>query len=222
MTMVRNSLLSDNVVQSIFFHAGHEVNTLGGPSTKEGIVIITPIIHDNRSRVKLKQIGGLDIRNLSFRDEGKPRKITFVIQKQMEFNRPLGAAEMSPVIHLQTQINDGRIHADQPILESEPFLSDGLNPTSLKELEEDLLIEFPGTVSIGIGQARMAGSSDPEVFQLAFATPKTPGNLPEGMSAAQLTEEHSDKLTPTGESFGMTFGMNLFHHLLKFDSRKQL
>jgi hypothetical protein len=42
------------------------------------------------------------------------------------------------------------------------------------------------------------------------------------MSSAQLTKEHGHKLTPAGESPGMTLGFGLFKRLLELDSRKQL
>jgi hypothetical protein len=60
------------------------------------------------------------------------------------------------------------------------------------------------------------------MFQLPLTASKASGNLPEGMSATQLTKQHGDKLTPAAKSFGMTFRMGFFHQLLKLDSRKQL
>ena len=68
----------------------------------------------------------------------------------------------------------------------------------------------------------MAGSGDAQVFEFSFATSETSGNFPERMGAAQLTKQHGDKLAPAGKSFGVTFGMGLFHHVLELDSRKEL
>ena len=91
-----------------------------------------------------------------------------------------------------------------------------------KESKEHLLIKFPGTMFVGISQGGMAGSGDAQVFQFSFATSETSGDFPEGMGAAQLTKQHGDKLTPAGKSFGMTFGMGFFHHVLELDSWKKL
>jgi hypothetical protein len=42
------------------------------------------------------------------------------------------------------------------------------------------------------------------------------------MSPAQLAEMHGHKLTPAGESPGVTLGFGLLNGLPKLDSRKQL
>jgi len=68
----------------------------------------------------------------------------------------------------------------------------------------------------------MTRSGDAQVFEFAFATSESPVNLPEGMGAAQMTKQHGDKLTPAGKSFGMTFGMGFFHHVLELNSWKKL
>jgi hypothetical protein len=139
-----------------------------------------------------------------------------MIQKKMQFDGPFGAAKVSPVKHLQTQINDGRIHTDQLVLKPKLFLSDHLDTASIKEFQEDLLIEFPGAVLIGISQGGMTGGTNSKMFQFALATSETSCNLSEGMGPTQLTKEHGHKLAPTGESSGMTFGLGLYHHLLEF------
>jgi hypothetical protein len=50
-----------------------------------------------------------------------------MIQKQVQLNGPFGSPKMGPIKHFQTEINDGGIHP------------------------EELLIEFLGTMLIGIG-----------------------------------------------------------------------
>jgi len=74
-----------------------------------------------------------------------------MIQHQMQFDRSLGLAELRPVIHGQTKVNDRGIQADQLVLETKLLLSSHLIPAKLKEIEEDLLIKFPRPVLIGIG-----------------------------------------------------------------------
>jgi len=95
--------------------------------------------------------------------------------------------------------------------------------TALEQLEKELLmIEFPGTVLIGVSEGGSAGRGDPEMPQFPLVASQAPGDLPKGMSSAELAEEHGHKLAPAGEPSSMTFGLRLFHGLLKFDSRKEL
>ena len=75
---------------------------------------------------------------------------------------------------------------------------------------------------IRIGQGGAAGGRDTQVFQLPLTASQTPGNLPEGMSSIQLTEEHGHKLSPAGESPSMPLGFRFYDCLLELISRKQL
>jgi hypothetical protein len=133
----------------------------------------------------------------------------------MQLDGSLSPTKMSPVKHPETQINNGRIHTDQFVLKPKLFLSDNLHPTSVKEVQKDMLIEFPGTVLVSIGQGRMTGSGNPKVLEFAFTASQPPADLSEGMGATQLTEQHGHKLAPRGKSFSMAFGFGLFNHLLK-------
>jgi hypothetical protein len=129
---------------------------------------------------------------------------------------------MSPIKHRQAQINGARIHAHQLVLKPKLFLPNGLHPTSLKELQKDMLIKLPGAMLIGISKGGMAGSTDPKVLELAFATSESSRDLPKGMGLAQLAKQHGHKLTPRTKSFGMTFGAGHFNQMLKLYTRKQL
>jgi hypothetical protein len=198
------------------------MDTLEGPFPKQGIIIIAPVIDYDGPRIEMKLMSHLDVRDISLGDDGKRREITIVIQKEVELDGSFGPTKLGPIKHFQAQIDGGRIHTDQFVFKPEPFLPNDLDMAPFKESKEYLLIKFPGTMFIGISQGGMTGSSDAQVFELAFATPKTPGNLPEGIGAAQLTKQHGDKLTPAGKSFGMTFSMGFFHHVLELDSWKKL
>jgi hypothetical protein len=146
-----------------------------------------------------------------------------MIQEQMQFDGSFGPPKVSPIKHRQTQINDGRIHPDQFILKPKLLLPDlDLNPASVEEFQEDMLVEVPGTMFVGISQRGMTGSTDAQMFEFAFATSEPSGNLSERMSPSQLTEEHGHKLAPTGESFGITFCLGHFNQMLKLQTRKQL
>ena len=57
--------------------------------------------------------------------------------------------------HLQTQIDGGRIHADQFLFKPERFLPNDLDMASFKESKKQFLIKFPGTMLVGISQGGM-------------------------------------------------------------------
>jgi hypothetical protein len=140
----------------------------------------------------------------------------------MKLDGSFGPSEFGPIKHLHAQINGGRIHTDQFVFKPERFLPNHLHTASFKELKENLLIKLPGAVSIGISQGGMARSRDAQMLQLTLATSKPPGNLTQGMGAAQLAKQHSHQLTPTRESFGMTFCLRGHDQILKLRTRKQL
>lgn len=94
---------------------------------------------------------------------------------------------------------------EELIFEPEFLLSIDLAPNVGEETEEDLLIQLPGAMGVGIGQGGMAGGSDAQMFQFSLTASKASGNLPERMGAAQLTEVHGHKLAPAGKPSGMSF-----------------
>ena len=128
-----------------------------------------------------------------------------MIQKKMKLNGSFGLSELGPIKHFQAQINGARIHADQFVLKPELSLPHDLDTALPKELKENLLIELPWAVLIGISQGGMAWSSNAQMFQLPLTASKAPGNLTEGMGPAQVAEEHGHKLVPTRVPFGMAF-----------------
>jgi hypothetical protein len=145
-----------------------------------------------------------------------------MIQKQMEFNGPLGSTEFGPIKEADTEVNDGGIEADQFVLKPELFLDLYLALAFFEELHKDSLVELPGPVLIGISQSGTTGGADAQMFQFAFTASQPSGNLPKRMGSAQLTEEHGHKLAPTSEPSGMTFSFCFHNGLLELDSRKQL
>ena len=66
-----------------------------------------------------------------------------MIQKKMKLDSSFRAAELWPIKDLQTQIDGGRIHAEQFVFIPDRFLPNDLDTASFKDLEENLLIEFP-------------------------------------------------------------------------------
>ncbi len=106
-----------------------------------------------------------------------------------------------------------RLHTEYFSKEPEPF-SGGPGIVISQNQQQTQLIR--------IGQGGMARSRKAQMFQLPLAASKTSRNFTERIGVAQLAEEHGDKLTPATKSFGMTFGLGFFHHVLELDVRKEL
>jgi hypothetical protein len=222
MPVLRNVSLSDNFIEGIVFHPGDKIDVLRTPSTPERVVGIAPVIDNDGSGSKIQLSSHLHIRNLPFGDESKFGKVPVMIQKQVKLDGSLGLAELGPIKHGQTQINGARIHTDQFVLEPERFLDSHLPLASFQKPKKHLLIQFPGTVFIRIGQGGAAGSRETKMLQLPFTASQPSGNLPEGMGTAQLTKEHGHKLAPAAKSSGMSFGFRFFHGLKKLGFGKEL
>jgi hypothetical protein len=222
MTVLWDSFVPDDFVDRVVFHAGDEIHSLATPSTPEGVVGIASIVNDDGSRGEMQFPGDLHIRHLSLAQDGKLGKVPIVVQEQVQFDRPLGPPEMSPVKDAQAQVDGGRVEADQFVFESELLLSRKLASTSVEQLDKQMLIKLPGTVLIRIGQGGAAGGCDTQVFQFTLTASQASGNLPKGMGSTQLTEEHGHKLSPAGESPSMPLGFRFSDGMLELNSRKQL
>jgi len=222
MAVLGDSFVPNDFVQSIVLHAGDKIDSLATPSAPEGIVGIAPIVNDDGPRGEVQLPGDFHIRDLPLAQDGKLGKVSIVVQKQVQFDRPFRPSEMCPVKDTQAKVDGGRVETDQFVLESEFLLPWKLASTSVEQLIKQVLVKLPGAVLIRIGQGGAAGSGDTQVFQLPLTASQAPGNLPEGMGSAQLTEKHGHKLAPTGESPSMSLGFRFSDGLLELDSRKQL
>ena len=210
------------MIEGIVFHPGDKIDSLATPSAPEGIVGIAPIVHNDSSGGEVESSGHLHIRNLSLAQDGELGKVAVVVQEQVQFDRPLGSSEMGPIKDAQTQVDGGRIEADQFVFEPDFLLRRKLTSASVEQLSKQMLIKLPGTVLIRIGQGGAAGGGDSKMLQLPLTASEASGNLPERMGSAQLTEKHGHKLSPAGESPSMPLGFRFSDGLLKLDSRKQL
>jgi hypothetical protein len=170
----------------------------------------------------MKLTSHLDVRDISLGNNGKGREIAIMVQKKVKLDGSFGPPESGPVKYFQAQIKGGRIHAHQFVFKPKPSLPNDLDTASFKELKEDLLIQFPWTVFIGISQGGMARSSNAQMFQLTLTAPKASANLTQRMGPTQLAKQHGHELPPTSESLGMTFRLCEGDPMLKLHTRKQL
>lgn len=76
----------------------------------------------------------------------------------------------------------------------------------VQQVVEDLLVELPGTVFVGVGEGGTLGCSlYLQLFKLVQAGGQSPAYFPQGVGLVQLKKEHGDKLVPGGESLGSPF-----------------
>jgi len=213
---------SYDLIDAVFFHPSDKVDTLSGPSTEQRIISISSVVDDNGPRSKTELRHDFHIGHLPLGNDGKGGQIPVMIQEQMQFDGSLGPSEVGPVKDRQTEVNGRRIETDQFVLKTEFLFLRNLTSTAVQEFEKEELIKLPGAVFIRIGQSRVAGSVDPQMFQLPFTTSQPSGDLPERMGTTQLAEEHGHKLSPAGKPPSMPLGFRLSDRVLEFDSRKQL
>lgn len=140
----------------------------------------------------------------------------------MQLGRALGAAELRPVMHRQTQVDDGRVQADQLVPEAESLFASSLGRHNAVQIVEDLIEQLPGAVSVGIGQGRTGGGFDAKVRQLALATLQTALDFAQAVRLSQLTEQHADELAPARQAFATVFRLRLLDQALKVSARNEL
>ena len=196
MAVLRDSLVTNNLIQGIVLHSGDKIDSLTTPSAPEGVVGIAPIVNDDGPRGEVQLPRDFHIRDLPLAQDGKLGKVSVVVQEQVQLNRPFRPSEMGPVKDAQTQVNGSRVETDQLVFESEFLHSRELASTSVEQLTKQMLIKLPGAVFIRVGQSGAAGGGDPKMFQFPLTASQASSNLPEGMSSAQLTEKHGQKATP--------------------------
>src|SRR4029434_7967132 len=109
----------------------------------------------------------------------------------------------------------GRVQTDQLVLEAELLLAYGLGGDLLEQGVEHFLEQLPGAMRVGVRKRGAGRGRDPQVGQLAFTASQPAFDFPQRMGAAQLTEQHRDKLAPTGDTLRRVLGRRLFDESLK-------
>ena len=184
-------------------------------------VDVPPIHHqDGAARVR-GLAGDRHLVLLARGDHDGRRQVAVMVQREVEFDRALGPTERRPRKHLRAEVDDRGVDRQQLVLEPEP-LRRGDAPAALEQLIEDLLIELPRAMGIRIGQARSGRRRGAQVGQLALATRQAPADFPQGIGAAELTEQHRDELIPTPEALRRPRGACGDHGLLKVGPWKEL
>jgi hypothetical protein len=145
-----------------------------------------------------------------------------MIQQQVELHGALGAAETRPVVEFQAEINDAGIQADQLVLETEFRLPRiGQSTSALQQLKKHGLIEFPGTMLVGVGQGGFGWRlAQAQMLQFAFGGRQSLRDFTQAVRPPQLAEQHGDELPPTGKASRMALGFVFLNRRLELGSWK--
>ena len=88
-SVLRGLPLAHGFILGIVLHPGDEIDFLGGPLTKEAVIVIRAVAHDDRSWLKPQLLGDFNFHDLAFGDRGVGRQIAIVIQDEVQFDGPL-------------------------------------------------------------------------------------------------------------------------------------
>ena len=117
----RKTPLLDDLVDGVFFHAGHEEDTLFRPLGEEAVVIVSPIHgHDG---VRGQTQSSLDVVFLGRREADEGGHVVVVVQEDVRLDASLCLTEFRPREKRRTQ-RDGRgVEGEQLVLEAELLLA---------------------------------------------------------------------------------------------------
>ena len=164
---------------------------------------------------------------LAVGEHGPGRQATLVVEHQVELDGALGPLIAGPVEDGAAQVDDGRVDADQRILESEGSLTlAGDIAGGLKRGVERVADELPGAVGIGVAEGAARGRVfEAQMPQTAERTGHAAVYLAQGVGRGELAEHHGHELVPAGQALGPVFGAVFLDGLVEAvsgDEGKQL
>jgi len=194
-------------INGIALEPGDEEDAGFIPLGEEIEVVVAPIDGDNAAGGKGKMTSHSNIGCLPLGDHGEIGQIPVMIQEEMELDSALGLAEVSPGEKAETKVDGGRIEAEQLVLETEfPLLSRALAAEEITQVKENLLIQLPGTMGIGVRKGALGrGGMQSQMTELAAGDGQAVADLPQTLALGHLTKQHGDVLVPGGEPLGMAF-----------------
>src|SRR5262245_12723138 len=156
-------------------------------------------------------------------DHPKAGQITVMVEQEVKLNGPFGAAKLRPVKNTDAQVDHRGVQTDQLVFKAELLFERSLFVAALQQSKEKFLVQFPGSMFVGVGQRRTVRRFiNPQMRQFPFATRKPVANLSQRVGTSQLAEHHQNKLIPAAKTTGMGLGFSFPNQKLKFASRKKL
>ena len=187
------------------------------------VVHLAAVKDQDRAWSKLKFTRYFHLRGFSFGDDRIARQMSIVVQNQVQLRRAFGLLVFCPIKHGGAEFDDGAVDAQQWIAKTETVSRARRLLATSKQNTEDLLIQLPGSVLIGISERGLVGRlRNAEMLQLAFTTREAAANLTQRTGLPQLAKQHRNELAPAGKSASMTLGAGLSNSLFKFQTGKEL
>ena len=206
-----------NIIRGIVFHAGHKDDPLLASVVEKRIVGVSLVKNHDTARRKGKflsnhPLGNPHLARLAIGHMGEGGQIAVMVQDQMQCDRPLGPPEVSPVEEAQAQLDEGCVHAEEPVLEAKLPLPPVILPRLPQQMIERLFIDLPRSMLIGTGQGGpLRALLQPQMVQLAHTAGQATANLPLRLGLAQLSKQHAHKLIPARKSFRVPVSSMLTH-----------
>jgi hypothetical protein len=204
-SMLRQGAVMYDFINGVLLESGNEENTGVVPLPEEFKVTVSAVHRDDAAGGKSKMAGSDDIGSLAFGDHREVRQIAVVVKEQVELNGTLRLTEISPRKQTETEVHGSRVEAEQFVLEAELLLfTRALTATEVPQMKEGILIELPGTVSVGVGKCALGRcGTQSQVAELAAGDGQSVADLPQALGLGELTEEHGDILVPGGKALGV-------------------
>jgi len=205
-TLGQRAIMYD-FISSVVFEPRHKENARVIPLKKEFKIIVAPVYSDDAAGRQGEMSSGVDIDSFAIGDHGEVRQIAIVIKQQVELNGALGLTEVCPRKQAETEVDGGRVEAEQFVLEAKLLLfARALAAAEVPQVKEGILIKLPGTVGIGVGKRTLGRSgAQSQVTELAAGDGQSVADLPQALGLSELAEEHGDILVPGGKTLGVAF-----------------
>jgi len=217
----RNRAVFEDLVSGVGFQSGNEEGTSVGELLEPSEVQVAAIEDDDRPWRNRHPTSDSDVVFLAVGHDAEVRKVAVVVEEQMELDGSLRSPKLGPIEDRDAQVDDRRVEREKAPVESESVLR-RVHPAAIAETDEQVPVEGPGPVLIGVRERRAGGSRDPEVAQLAFGRGQAVADLAKRLRPPEMAEEHRDELLPAGEPSGVTFGAMHARNLFEFQPRKEL
>lgn len=216
---------ADDAIVGVVFESGNEVDAFFGPGG-EKLVVVEGLVHgDDGTGDEVEEAGELDFMLVGGGDVDEAGEIVSVVEGDVDFDPSLGAAELGPGEHFETEGDGGCVDGEERVVEAElSFLGEAaLDDEASEGCVEELAEEVGGSMFIGVGEGGAGdGSVDAEVAEFAEAALEAAGDVAEGVGAGELTEHHGDELSPAGEAFSAPFGLVFTDESGEFSARKKM
>src|ERR1700741_957870 len=212
-----------HTIVGVVAQASHKEHTAIGEPLIPLVVHIAAVKDQDGAGGKLPITRYFHFGSFSFREDRITRQMPIVIQNQVQLRRAFGLLVLGPVKHGGAEVDEGTVDAQQWIAKTETVSCPCCLLATSKQNAENLLIQLPGPVLIGIGERGFVGRpSNAEMLQFSFATRQPAANLAQRTSLPQLAKQHGHELAPAGKSAGMALCTGLSNCLFKFQARKEL